>query len=114
MGTSTRAGEGDIRRVNAENFKALLDTGHVNIFSKVSIEQWVETLANHLAYVHLNDNHGDLDNNLVPREGNIKWDKFFDALNRYGLKPRYALRLTLTEIGQSLRTPRGQYAISRK
>ncbi len=79
--------------INSKNFKALLDTGHVNIFSKVPIERWVEVLANHLSYIHLNDNHGDLDNNLLPGEGNIKWDGFFDALKCYGLKPRICLEV---------------------
>jgi len=79
--------------VNSENFKALLDTGHVNIFSKVSIGRWVEVLADHLSYIHLNDNHGDFDNNLAPGEGNIKWDRFFDALTQYGLKPRICLEI---------------------
>jgi len=79
--------------VNSENFKALLDTGHVNIFSKVPPERWIEVLEDHLAYVHLNDNNGDSDNNLVPGEGNINWDKFFEALKRYGLEPRICLEV---------------------
>jgi sugar phosphate isomerase/epimerase len=79
--------------VNSKNFKALLDTGHANIFSKVSIERWVEILAEHLSYVHLNDNRGDFDSNLAPGEGSIKWDKFFDAIERYGLKPRICLEV---------------------
>lgn len=79
--------------VNHENFKALLDTGHANIFSKVPIERWVEILAEHLSYIHLNDNHGDFDSNLIPGEGSIKWDNFFSALKRYGLKPRICLEV---------------------
>ena len=79
--------------VNSENFKALLDTGHANIFSKVPIKQWVETLADHLSYIHLNDNNEDFDSNFAPGEGNIKWDRFFDALKSYGLKPRICLEV---------------------
>jgi len=79
--------------VNSENFKALLDTGHANIFSKVPIEKWVEALSDHLSYIHLNDNHGDADNNLAPGEGNIRWDRFFDSLKCYGLKPRICLEV---------------------
>jgi len=82
-----------IEGVNSENFKALLDTGHVNVFSRVPIERWIETLAEHLSYIHLNDNHGDFDSNLAPGEGNIKWSKFFDALKRYGLKPNICLEI---------------------
>lgn len=83
--------------VNSENFKALLDTGHANIYSKVAIERWVEVLADHLSYIHLNDNHGDFDNNLVPGEGNIKWHRFFDTLKCYGLKPRICLEVEAYE-----------------
>ncbi len=56
------------------------------------IERWVEILADHLAYIHLN-NHGDFDSNLVPGEGSIDWDEFFEALKRYGLKPRMCLEV---------------------
>lgn len=79
--------------VNSDKFKALLDTGHINIFSKVPIERWVEVLADHLSYIHLNDNNGYVDDNLAPREGNIKWDRFFNALKCYGLKPRICLEV---------------------
>jgi sugar phosphate isomerase/epimerase len=82
-----------IEGVNSENFKALLDTGHVNVFSRVPIERWIETLAEHLSYIHLNDNNGDFDSNLAPGEGGIKWSKFFDALKRYGLKPKICLEI---------------------
>jgi sugar phosphate isomerase/epimerase len=41
--------------INSENFKALLDTGHANIFSKTPIERWVEVLADRLVYIHLNE-----------------------------------------------------------
>jgi len=83
--------------VNSENFKALLDTGHANIYSKIPIERWIEILADHLAYIHLNDNRGNIDNNLVPGEGNIKWNRFFDSLKRYGLKPRICLEVEAYE-----------------
>jgi len=79
--------------VSSENFKALLDTGHANIFSKEPNERWVEILGDHLAYIHLNDNQGDFDSNLVPGEGNINWDRFFDMIKSYGLKPRFCLEV---------------------
>lgn len=79
--------------VSSKNFKVLLDTGHVNIYSKTSIDKWVEDLADHLEYIHLNDNQGKIDDNLVPGEGNIKWDAFFNALKRYGLKPKICLEI---------------------
>jgi sugar phosphate isomerase/epimerase len=79
--------------VGSENFKANLDTGHVNIYSKISIERWVEVLGDRLSYIHLNDNCGDFDSNLAPGDGSIRWDRFFDALKQYGLKPRICLEV---------------------
>jgi sugar phosphate isomerase/epimerase len=79
--------------VNSENFKALLDTGHANIFSNVPLERWVEVLKDDLMYVHLNDNQGDFDSNLAPGEGSIKWDSFFNALKRHELRPRICLEV---------------------
>jgi len=79
--------------VDSENFRANLDTGHVNIYSRIPVERWVEVLRDYLSYVHLNDNCGDYDSNLAPGDGNIKWDRFFDALKQYGLKPRICLEV---------------------
>jgi sugar phosphate isomerase/epimerase len=83
--------------VDSVNFKANLDTGHVNIYSKMPMERWVEVLGEHLAYVHLNDNLGDFDSNLAPGDGRIRWDSFFDALKQYGLKPRICLEVEAYE-----------------
>lgn len=83
--------------VDSDNFKANLDTGHVNIYSKIPIERWVEVLADHLSYVHLNDNCGDSDSNLAPGDGDIRWDKFFGALKQCGLKPRICLEVEAYE-----------------
>lgn len=82
-----------ISGINSDNFQCLLDTGHVNLFSQVPLEHWIQTLADHLVYVHLNDNMKDFDTNLVPGEGNIDWNKFFNALDEYGVKPRICLEV---------------------
>jgi sugar phosphate isomerase/epimerase len=83
--------------VDSGNFRANLDIGHANIYSKVPIERWVEVLADHLSYVHLNDNCGDSDRNLAPGDGCIRWSKFFDALERYGLQPQICLEVEAYE-----------------
>jgi len=98
--------ESVLEGVDSENFKANLDTGHVNIFSKVPIERWVEVLGDHLSYVHLNDNCADSDSNLVPGEGNVRWNKFFDALKQYGLKPRICLEVEAYEDRSKLENTR--------
>jgi sugar phosphate isomerase/epimerase len=88
---------GVLEGVDSENFRANLDTGHVNIYSKVPIERWVEVLADRLSYVHLNDNCGDFDSNLALGDGRIRWSKFFDALEQYGIRPRICLEVEAYE-----------------
>jgi sugar phosphate isomerase/epimerase len=40
------------------------DTGHFNLFSKVSVEEWLLPLADRLREFHLHDNHGRSDEHL--------------------------------------------------
>ena len=40
------------------------DTGHFNLFSRVSVEEWVLPLAERLREFHLHDNHGKSDEHL--------------------------------------------------
>jgi len=88
--------------IDSENFRANLDTGHVNVYSKIPIERWVEVLADYLSYIHLNDNCGDFDSNLAPGYGSIRWDKFFDALRQCGLEPRLCLEVEAYEDSSKL------------
>lgn len=79
--------------VRSLHFRALLDTGHVNLFSKALLGDWVKALNEQLSYVHLNDNRGDADSELVPGKGTIDWKGFFEALGKYGLHPRLCLEV---------------------
>lgn len=74
-------------RVNSPRLKVCLDTGHVNVFSQATLEEWLAALGNDVAYVHVNDNQGRLDNELVPGEGNIDWQSFSESITRSGIAP---------------------------
>lgn len=65
-----------LEKVNSSRLKICFDTGHANIFSKVSVEQWLKTLGDNIAYIHVNDNKGDVDNELVPGDGTVNWQGF--------------------------------------
>ena len=47
-----------------KNLWFCFDTGHFNLFSKVSVEEWLHPLANRLKEFHLHDNHGKSDEHL--------------------------------------------------
>lgn len=74
-------------KVNSDNLKICFDTGHANIFSKVPMEKWFSELGCNIPYMHINDNMGDSDNELIPGEGNIKWKVFSEKLGKYQMSP---------------------------
>ena len=47
-----------------KNLWFCFDTGHFNLFSRVSVEEWLLPLADRLREFHLHDNHGKSDEHL--------------------------------------------------
>lgn len=60
---------------------ALLDTGHLNVFSRVPPAAWAERLAGRIGCLHLNDNDGALDRHDAIGRGSFDFKSFFDALS---------------------------------
>lgn len=62
-----------LKSFDCKNFKACLDTGHANIFSQLTMEQWVEELGEFLVHAHVHDNHGIEDEHLPVGKGSINF-----------------------------------------
>lgn len=80
--------------VDSPKLGVCLDVGHVNVFSGVSLEEWLRILGNSIPYMHINDNHGEHDSESVPGEGNIDWRMFSELIRKYKLEPN-----TVFEVG---------------
>jgi sugar phosphate isomerase/epimerase len=90
--------------VKSSRLKICLDTGHTNIFSEAPLEEWFSVLGEDIAYVHVNDNKGEVDDELAPGEGNINWRKFSDLIEKYGIAPEIVFEVgTLEKTMQSLK-----------
>jgi sugar phosphate isomerase/epimerase len=63
--------------ISSPQVKVCLDTGHVNVYSKTSLRQWVEELSPHLIHFHLHDNNGDVDTHLPAGKGTVRWAELF-------------------------------------
>ncbi|MBN1879085.1 sugar phosphate isomerase/epimerase [bacterium] len=50
-----------IDQVDHPNLKICLDTGHVNVWSSISLDEWLEELGTRIAHVHLHNNDGRKD-----------------------------------------------------
>jgi sugar phosphate isomerase/epimerase len=66
--------------VNSDSFALCMDTGHMNVFSKLSPSDWVKKSGKRLQYVHLHDNNGENDQHLPVGKGNIDFDSFFNSI----------------------------------
>ena len=87
--------------VNSPQLKICFDTGHANIFSKVPISEWFDVLGKDIPYMHINDNKGDVDNELVPGEGTINWYEFSGNIKKYEMTPNIVF-----EVGSLEKTKR--------
>jgi len=78
-----------------QGFGLCFDSGHFNLFSKVSLEDWIEGLAPHIIHLHLHDNDGTRDSHLPVGDGSFDFRGLFSSLSRSGQRP------TLTVENQS-------------
>jgi len=76
-----------IEGVNSPYLRVCLDIGHANIFSKVPVTKWLSVLKDNIVYLHINDNKGKVDDELIPGKGNIDWKNISKALKRNKLEP---------------------------
>ncbi len=66
--------------VGSPHFGICIDTGHLNLFSEVPLDQWFTSIAMSVKEVHLHDNNGASDEHLPIGEGEIDFDKLFGAI----------------------------------
>lgn len=72
-----------VDKLNRENLKVCLDTGHAAIFD-ADVAGAVRYVGDRLCAVHIHDNMGDTDSHLIPGDGVIDWDAFSHALGEIG------------------------------
>jgi L-ribulose-5-phosphate 3-epimerase len=68
---------------------ACWDTGHANMQHLDQYEQ-VMMLGKTLKAIHVHDNNGDVDQHLLPFQGNMKWEPFIKALADVGYEGDFA------------------------
>jgi sugar phosphate isomerase/epimerase len=66
--------------MESKNFGVCFDTGHFNIFSRVPLEEWIETLNPYIVELHLHDNDRKSDQHRAMGEGIFDFRKLFRLL----------------------------------
>ena len=72
-----------LAELGSPHFGICLDIGHINIFSRVPMEEWFKEVGPHIRHVHIHDNHGSSDEHLPIGGGDIDFDLFFKLLEEY-------------------------------
>ncbi len=80
-----------IEKVDRPGFGFCFDTGHLNLFSTVPMEQWFASLGRHLVEVHLHDNDGTADSHWAIGRGSVDFGKFFSLLSAQAPVPVYTI-----------------------
>ncbi|MDD5168614.1 MAG: sugar phosphate isomerase/epimerase [Syntrophales bacterium] len=63
------------------------DTGHFNVFSRTTLEEWIEAMAPHIFHLHLHDNRGKADEHLAIGDGTFHFARLFTMLRERGIRP---------------------------
>jgi sugar phosphate isomerase/epimerase len=80
-----------IEKINDPNFGFCFDTGHFNLFSTRTLEQWFTALGRHLVEVHLHDNDGKADSHWAVGRGNIDFPTFFRLMKVHAPQPVFTI-----------------------
>lgn len=77
--------------INDEHFKICLDTGHVSVFSDLSLSDEVRRLGDKIQVLHVHDNKFSRDLHMMPYSGDIDWNDFRKALKDIGFNGSFSL-----------------------
>ncbi len=83
-----------VKYINDDNFKICLDTGHVSVFSGLSLGDSVRELGDEIRVLHVHDNMHHMDLHLMPYFGIIDWDEFAKALKVIEYNGSFSLETT--------------------
>jgi len=84
-----------VARVNDPRFRICLDVGHINVYSRVPVLDWLEQCAEYVSHFHIHSNDGSLDSHNPPSEGSIPIKELLQRA--YTLCPHATYTLELTQ-----------------
>ncbi len=72
-----------LRHFDKKNMNFCFDSGHFNLFSKVSLEKWMLSLGNKMKEMHIHDNYGSRDDHLPIGRGTFPFRELKGFLNAH-------------------------------
>jgi len=101
----------EIDSVNDKRLKVCMDIGHANANSKMSVKEWIISLNDRIGYVHLHNNHGQIndrpsfmnDEHLGLGQGIIDIKETLGLLEKYSPDAIWAIECKLEYIEESVK-----------
>ncbi len=91
-----------VKAIDRPNVDITLDIGHAYCNSRTPVLEWIEVLGPRIGYVHLHDNHGEMDEHLGLGEGDIPVLDVCHSLEERAPKAVWAVEAEGIGIPQSL------------
>lgn len=82
-----------LQNVNSKYLRSCIDTGHVNINSESSIQDWILKMKDYLHHMHLHNNHGKYDEHNSLLDGSINFKEIIEFLIKNNLNPNLTLEI---------------------
>jgi sugar phosphate isomerase/epimerase len=74
-----------------------LDTGHVNVFSRLPVRLWWDAIGDRVATIHLHDNDGLSDDHLEPGRGTFDFPGLVSCIEEAGRMPLLDLEVDISD-----------------
>ncbi len=87
--------------IGPEKIGFCIDTGHVNVFSRLPLRRWWDALSPRLVALHLHDNDGVSDDHLVPGKGTFDFVELGGCLRELGKQPLLDLEVDMASAVES-------------
>jgi len=71
-------------KIDSKNFKICFDIGHFNVFGKITLSKWINSIKPYLAELHIHDNNGTTDEHMALGDGGINFKALFSLINNIG------------------------------
>lgn len=88
--------------VDSPFMRACLDIGHVNVYSIVPLEEWIQVLGERIVKVHINDNDARNDLHLAFGEGNVNYQEAYELLHKHRVRALMTLEMTPDKLPPTL------------
>ncbi len=69
-----------MEEIGDEKTSVCLDVGHVNVYSKVEVKEWMRILKKYIKHMHIHNNKGDKDSHLGINKGSLDLLKILDSV----------------------------------